>query len=333
MERPALTLNIPVFEPLASPVLDVRRFSDVDQFRTSLRNTQVEMTPTKAAPIRALQAILPLPAGEVYFLRTFPRILDAAFPRDRTLVVVPMSENVDSVVNGQEIDGTSIILGHGPAVYRMLERGETDAALLILDSRVASRGWPATGQLFVSFKVPAAAIAELRRLIIRAMEIASYHAAQLVPHVARACLQDDILVALDKAFAQTRASQHLLHSFSFQSSLRIVNNIEDALTSEPSAPVHSNELAKRLGVSVRTMHSAVFRIRGMSLHHYLRAKRLWSVRQRLVAADDTTRVKASALAYGFWHLGEFASQYAASFGETPSATLARALRRQAIDGE
>jgi transcriptional regulator GlxA family with amidase domain len=34
-------------------------------------------------------------------------------------------------------------------------------------------------------------------------------------------------------------------------------------------------------------------------------------------------VKACALAFGFWHLGDFSASYRLQFGETPSQTLAR----------
>ena len=35
-------------------------------------------------------------------------------------------------------------------------------------------------------------------------------------------------------------------------------------------------------------------------------------------------VKSVALAHGFWHLGQFAIDYRAMYGEMPSETLARA---------
>src|SRR5579883_2258531 len=60
----------------------------------------------------------------------------------------------------------------------------------------------------------------------------------------------------------------------------------------------------------------------MSLHRYLRLRRLWLVRQQLRAG--TQSVKATALAFGFWHFGDFAQSYRSLFGETPSETLARA---------
>lgn len=58
------------------------------------------------------------------------------------------------------------------------------------------------------------------------------------------------------------------------------------------------------------------RYRGMSLHRYLRLKRLWLVRKQLLAG--TPGVKASALAFGFWHLSDFSRSYRVQFGESPS---------------
>ena len=88
--------------------------------------------------------------------------------------------------------------------------------------------------------------------------------------------------------------------------------------------IYSEDIAARIGVSVRTMHDAMQRYRGMSLHRYLRLRRLWRVRRRLVAGADS--VKAAALAYGFWHLGDFSQGYREQFGEAPSETLAKSQR-------
>jgi transcriptional regulator GlxA family with amidase domain len=72
------------------------------------------------------------------------------------------------------------------------------------------------------------------------------------------------------------------------------------------------------------MHDVVRRYRGMSLHRYLRLRRLWLVRQRLLAGADS--VKAVALAFGFWHFGDFSRSYRDQFGETPSQTLEHGRR-------
>jgi AraC family ethanolamine operon transcriptional activator len=66
----------------------------------------------------------------------------------------------------------------------------------------------------------------------------------------------------------------------------------------------------------------------MSLHRYVRLKRLWSVRQQLATGSSTAMIKAVALANGFWHMGEFGSLYRNTFGETPQQTLAAARGRR-----
>ena len=85
---------------------------------------------------------------------------------------------------------------------------------------------------------------------------------------------------------------------------------------------NSRDIARQIGVSVRTMHDAVQRYRGISLHRYLRLRRLWLVRQRLLAGPQS--IKACALAFGFWHLGDFSRIYRSQYGESPSETIARA---------
>ena len=81
---------------------------------------------------------------------------------------------------------------------------------------------------------------------------------------------------------------------------KLFQDIRALLSDDLSQPIYSEEIARKLGLSVRTLHDVVRRYRGMSLHRYLRLRRLWLVRQRLLAGADS--VKAVALAFGFWHL-------------------------------
>jgi transcriptional regulator GlxA family with amidase domain len=93
-----------------------------------------------------------------------------------------------------------------------------------------------------------------------------------------------------------------------------------------SKALYSDDLASALGVSVRTLQTAAHAVHGVSLHHYLRLKRLWSARIQLMVGGGGMSVKAAALGNGFWHLGEFSRGYRLAFGETPSETLARSRR-------
>ena len=317
------------FEPRSSPVLTVSRYADADDFKQSLRSASVEVWPTRAGPISAMQGVLPLADGEIYLLRTFPRIVDVGVPASRLLVVVPWSDDCpETIVNGQTLNpAASLVLGRGPGYYRMIEKGEGFGAAILLSTALHDRGWPPTGRMFVAFDTPQPALHGLRHMIARAFVVASYFPSQLLSADARLGLQESLLAALDRAFEHARRSD-LLRSLSFQTSLRVVDRIEETLGSDLGQPIYSNELAAQLHVSVRTMNTAMSKIRGMSLHRYLRARRLWAVRRQLLAADETTKVKDRALANGFWHLGEFALQYVTKFGEHPSQTLARAVARR-----
>jgi AraC-like DNA-binding protein len=88
---------------------------------------------------------------------------------------------------------------------------------------------------------------------------------------------------------------------------------------EPSQPIYSKHLADLIGVSIRTLQNATPPTMGMSLHGYLRWKRLMSARQKL--QHGAPSVKNAALESGFCHLGDFAQRYQKLFGELPSLTL------------
>ena len=107
----------------------------------------------------------------------------------------------------------------------------------------------------------------------------------------------------------------------FARRFKVFRDVEASLAGDIANPLYSSELARQLGVSVRTMHDTVKRYRGMSLHRYLRLRRLWLVRKRLIEGSQS--VKSCALALGFWHLGDFSRSYRSQFGEAPSETLAR----------
>jgi AraC-like DNA-binding protein len=97
----------------------------------------------------------------------------------------------------------------------------------------------------------------------------------------------------------------------------------------PSQPIYSKELATLIGVSIRTLQNATPRTKGMSLHGYLRWKRLMAARQKL--QHGAPSVKDAALESGFWHLGDFAQKYQKLFGELPSSTL-RSARLRLTEG-
>lgn len=110
--------------------------------------------------------------------------------------------------------------------------------------------------------------------------------------------------------------------------LRQVAAADAFLRANIGRPVYTDELCAALGVSARTLHHSFAAVYGMSPHAFLQRRRLVLVRRALRSAgEDHPMVKSVVLAHGFWHLGRFAHEYAAMFGEMPSETLGGARGR------
>ena len=105
---------------------------------------------------------------------------------------------------------------------------------------------------------------------------------------------------------------------------RIVRLTDEYLCANPIRAVYTDDLCQALGVSASALHKAFQDVFGISPHRYLKLRRMSLVRAALLASSGPWRsVKAAALSYGFWHLGQFAQDYRETYGELPSATLAR----------
>lgn len=303
-----------------SPVLKTFGFTDIDAFRQAFRAVEVHFTPM-CRTATADQAILFLPGCEVYLLRTFPRLIDASLGKDCTFVGVTMADDFSFRFNGIEKDRPALSLGYGGAGYKVVETAGCFTAAMVFNPEIRSRGWPVQEKVFLPCMITAEAEQRIRSVIFAAFHFASGVHASALGTEALLGLKETLLAAIDHALADPLP----LETGKVGTTRRyfdIVQKVERAISDKFGGPIYSEVLADEIGVSVRTMHNAMLQFRGMSLHRYLRIKRLWSVRRQLLGGAH--RVSACALANGFWHLGEFAQFYAAQFGETPSQTLARA---------
>ncbi|MGE5089781.1 MAG: helix-turn-helix domain-containing protein [Candidatus Levyibacteriota bacterium] len=104
----------------------------------------------------------------------------------------------------------------------------------------------------------------------------------------------------------------------------IVRKAEDYAVARAGDPVSVSDLCRVASVSERTLQNAFKEVMGLTPVAYLTRLRLHRVREALLAGTQgTTTVSAAALAWGFWHFGEFSRAYKACFGELPSDTLGR----------
>jgi AraC-like DNA-binding protein len=256
----------------------------------------------------------------VNYTKSFPRIIDVQLAPGSTAVGFSMDDGVPIRFNGIERDRSAIVIGSGGAAYNAVERTPRQYASIVFTPEIEDRGWPRTDLGFKIFETSQTAQNLLRKLVMQVLSVSSELAQTSEAAGVSVAIRESLLAAIDNAFADVVTANWATRANS-TGQFKIFRDIQAALSGDVARPIYSRELARQVGVSVRTMHDAVQRYRGMSLHRYLRLRRLWLVRQRLLAG--TPSVKACALACRFWHLSDFSRSYRSQFGESPSETLAR----------
>lgn len=296
------------------------RFSDIDEFRSSVRSLEVDFTPL-VRTISAEQTVLNLAGCDVNFTRSFPRIIDARLAPNCTTIGFTMDDDGAPIrFNGADRDHAVVVIGSDGAGFSAVERTERRYAGIVFRPTVENRGWPRAVVNFQIFETSFAAQQRLRELVVQVLAVAPQLAGSIGVAEASAAIRESLLAGVDAVFADVIPTRWAALANSPRQ-FKIFKDIQEALSSDLRQPIYSEQLARQVGVSVRSMHDAIHRYRGMSLHRYLRLRRLWLVHKQLLAG--THSVKACALAFGFWHLGDFSASYRLQFGETPSQTLAR----------
>lgn len=298
--------------------LKIFRFSDVDEFRNAIRGLNFEFTPF-VRRISAEQTILSLPGCDVNLTHAFPRVVDAQLVENCTAIGFTM-DNLDVPIrfNGSQRARPVIVIGSSGAAYTTIEEVQRQIASVVFRPEVTDRGWPRAALSFKIFETTAAGLNRLRSVVREVLAAAAEPVGAAEMPFKAAAMKESLLGAVDDALESIVSVRWTLRP-NDERNFKIFQDVRALLSDDLSQPIYSEEIARKLGVSVRTLHDVVRRYRGMSLHRYLRLRRLWLVRQRLLAGADS--VKAVALAFGFWHLSDFSRSYRDQFGETPSQTL------------
>ena len=114
---------------------------------------------------------------------------------------------------------------------------------------------------------------------------------------------------------------------------RVVAAADEYLRAHLARPIYTEELCAALGISPTSLATAFGATFGVSPHRFLKLRRLAMVRNLLRSREGPAPlVKSVALAHGFWHLGLFAIDYRAMYGEMPSETLARVRGARVVRG-
>lgn len=81
------------------------------------------------------------------------------------------------------------------------------------------------------------------------------------------------------------------------------------------------DVARALGIPLRTIEQGFRDLYGTSARDYLYALRMNAARRDLLRAEAGDTVGAVACRWGLFHLGRFSTHYRLLFGETPRETL------------
>jgi AraC-like DNA-binding protein len=107
-----------------------------------------------------------------------------------------------------------------------------------------------------------------------------------------------------------------------------VRAAEEYIRANLDLPLSLGDICLAADVSARTLQHSFRRKRGYTPMEFLRKLRLERVRDELCRMERNVSVTEAALNCGFSHLGRFARDYRAHFGEKPSETLSRARPRK-----
>lgn len=312
-------------ELVESEFVTVNRFADVDRFRSIDGLGRAKVIPIDAKGFAASFASLKLKSCSVHLQRTFPRIVQMNYCTTGAIVGFAMDDAASLLIDGVEVGPPGMLLVKGTATCEIVEQQPNLVALVNFD-RIDDRDWPGEADGARLVQTAPDRYEALRTTLADVMTMASHSPDAFARPGVIEHVEESILQAMDLAMAAASPA-HDAAGLSLQHYLALVRKLDEFVALNGGKTLYSADVARQLSVSVRTLHNAVVAIRGMSMHRYMRLRRLWNVRQQLVRSEQPQSIKAIALLNGFWHMGEFTSLYRDLFGETPQQTMAMAVRR------
>lgn len=94
------------------------------------------------------------------------------------------------------------------------------------------------------------------------------------------------------------------------------------LNNEINTDIDIKDVARRSGLSLRSLHYLMRQFIGQSPYQYLRSRRLVKAREAIIRGyPKNTSVAQHAADWGFQHAGRFSAYYKHHFGEYPTQTL------------
>jgi AraC family ethanolamine operon transcriptional activator len=299
-------------------------FDDFDDYAETGRAWNIELRQLDRGEFRGEMIQLVSP-GSILQKASFGRALDQRGlpPQGYVNFGVPAKESMEFLWRNKTVDGNKIIsfpeggehasvTQPGFSIFPFAVRKE------ILDKTSDALGLPSYSDLMGGGEVvslPQGALGRLRRLMTQTCEDYEHISDKFLSMTIGRDLVQELLLALE-------TSDPVEHCASLRLRERVAMLAEELILEAGHEDLSVLDICHEIGVSQRTLQYAFQERFQMPPKAYLQAFKLNKVRKLLRLADpNSSTVIEIAGQWGFWHMGQFASDYMRHFGELPSETL------------
>ncbi|WP_431281143.1 helix-turn-helix domain-containing protein [Humitalea sp. 24SJ18S-53] len=303
------------------------RFSEADAFSATLLGGQFEYLPMPGQAFVARLEVLQLGHLIVQVSNQGAHTARGAMAAGISALIVPLRyAEAPARMNGSEVARSGAFLAPGDMEFHCHCNAEIGwAAIALPQAHLAALAELAPPPIRVPGAAGVLALPDGPEQRLAAAMAAAAEMAVCQPEALyRPGCATGLALSMAELVAETLTAGSRLMSTprATREAHRVVRAAEDYLNAHLDQPIYRDQLCRVLGVSLRKLHDAFIATVGMSPQAYLKTRRLMLTRRALQAAGTAPAlVKSVALAHGFWHLGHFARDYRAQFGECPSATL------------
>ena len=310
-----------------------RSFGDPDEYCSSVRGFQYDLTVTNGGKFAA--DLIRVDLQNVWMHRyatNLPYVAESATMRGRATFAFRVEEGPSFFVGTEEIWPNGIErLGNGETIYTRASGAASLASMSLPVDALAAIGTATAG---CDFAPPVHAVTE-RPLAVRVARLQRLHAAagylaRTAPEIianseAARGLEHELVQALIACLGPAHDEEDRVAK---RRHALVMRRFHAAVAASGDQPVYLSDLCAAIGASDRTLQIGCQEQLGMGPRRYLWLRRMQHVRHALALADPRgATVTDIATAHGFWELGRFAVAYRSYYGESPSATLARAPDR------
>ncbi len=262
--------------------------------------------------------------------------LDLSGSAPRFLVVEPMHGAAHVTCDDASFDATpdcALVLQPGRAITLLWPAGAgcllvgiEQEALVVHLSRLLGRAPDRTLSFLPSFDLAAPASARWNLAVEVLQAELAEHRSLLRRGVGNGQLEEFLMSGL--LFGHQSTYSDLLTRPPSGTERRTTTVAKQFIDVNLSERLTSAAVAAAAGVSVRTLEASFRSDLHTTPSAFIRSRRLDRARADLLSAagTDADRVTDVATRWGISHLGRFAAEYKARFGETPSETLRRPIR-------